>query len=40
MKTYMNEEAFKEIVIALARHFEGGPALGDEILDTVPVRKR
>jgi len=40
MKTYMNENTFKEIVIALADHFKQGTTLEDEVLDRVPRRKR
>ena len=40
MKTYMNENTFKEIVIALADHFKQGTTLEDEALDSVPRRKR
>jgi len=40
MKTYINENTFKEIVIALADHFKQGTTLEDEVLDRVPRRKR
>jgi hypothetical protein len=40
MKSNMDEKAFKEIVIRLAGHFQGGPPLTEKVLDKVPHRKR
>jgi len=40
MKSNMDEKTFKEIVIGLAGHFQGGPPLTEKVLDKVPHRKR
>ncbi len=40
MKTHMDDEVFRKVVIRLAEHFNGGPPLEEDILDEIPRRKR
>jgi len=40
MRSNLDEKRFKETVIGLAAHFQGGPALAEEVIDKVAHRKR
>ena len=40
MRRNLDEKRFKETVIGLAAHFQGGPALAEEVIDKVAHRKR